>query len=209
VYRIVDDALGVPRCDGVDDLAVLKTSPFQWKWEARSIGSFTLREPTMNPDPTSSSAQRFDAESMPESAAMIIGVSPSSWRDRKASMIGAHSHHDRRGAGHQIRHTHWARGENRNQDGCSTSTTRCIAIGASHAELVCAGEHGGQELLCKLMWETNLVALQPNPIPASRFPVSTSVRVVTIEMVSELIALGRSGSPRRRDRSTRARTAPV
>jgi hypothetical protein len=38
----------------------VKTSPFQWKCEARSIGAFTLREPTMNPSPASSRADRFD-----------------------------------------------------------------------------------------------------------------------------------------------------
>ena len=66
----------------------VKTSPFQWKCEARSIGAFTLRDPTMNPNPASSSAVRFDAESMPASAATTIGVSVRSWRSAKAVMIG-------------------------------------------------------------------------------------------------------------------------
>jgi hypothetical protein len=39
-----------------------------------------------------------------------------------------------------------------------------------HAVLVCAGEHGGQELLCKLMLEMNLVALQPKPYKRKPFP---------------------------------------
>jgi hypothetical protein len=30
----------------------VKTSPFQWKWDARSIGAFTLREPTNEPQPS-------------------------------------------------------------------------------------------------------------------------------------------------------------
>ena len=85
--RVVDFGVGLPGCDGVDDLPVGEnvTVPMEMR---REIGAFTDREPTMNPNPASSKAVRLVAESMPASAATTIGVSVRSWRAAKAVMTG-------------------------------------------------------------------------------------------------------------------------
>ncbi len=61
-------------------------SPFQWKCEARSIGAFVTRDPTMNPRPAASSSARFAAESIPASATTTMFSMP--WRAWNCLMIG-------------------------------------------------------------------------------------------------------------------------
>ncbi len=54
----------------------LNASPCQPKWDSRSLGAFTDRDPTMNLSPASSRSFRFVDESIPASATTTMSASP-------------------------------------------------------------------------------------------------------------------------------------
>ena len=88
VSDVVDDAVGVPGCDGVDDLPVGENVTVPMEMRSRSPGALVMREPTMNDNPKASRALRFDAESMPASAATTIEAPFKPWRSMKLVTIG-------------------------------------------------------------------------------------------------------------------------
>ena len=81
-------AVGVPRCDGVDDLPVGENIAVPMEMGLQIPGCLGDAGADDERQPSSSRASRLAAESIPASAATTIGVPSRLWRAGKLVMIG-------------------------------------------------------------------------------------------------------------------------